>query len=393
MNFGKDQTSARDKNLEIIIEHLQKESLSRSDLASRMQLSKTALGKIIDEMLLNNLVILSEEKGPSQVGRKKILYKLNKDAGLVVVINFAGNHVSVTIANLKHEILDEVILEGLDFISKEDLLKINRVIDSFIKEYTNKKRKLLYIGIAAAGKIERESQTFKQSPKFSKLEGLNLKDYYEKLFNVKAFLKNDINLMLLGEIEKNDFLKELEDILLIHVDAGIGGAIYNKGSIVEGEHGYAGEFGLIKTFDKIGNITYLDTACSINALKNQIKYYKSTGEETSVSNLDKTKNIIKAFESGDYLVRRLVLESAKIIGVVISNLYNIFDISNVLISGEGRLFGKDYLNEIKNSLGRERNEINLDFTICGDEAITSGALSVAIKEAFKELINNRKNGK
>ena len=98
MTFGKDQTSARDKNLEIIIEHLQKESLSRSDLALKMQLSKTALGKIVDEMLLNNLVILSEEKGPNQVGRKKVLYEINKDAGLVLAINFAGHHVSVTIA-------------------------------------------------------------------------------------------------------------------------------------------------------------------------------------------------------------------------------------------------------------------------------------------------------
>lgn len=393
MTFGKNQTSARDKNLEIIIEHLQKESLSRSDLALKMQLSKTALGKIVDEMLLNNLVILSEEKGPNQVGRKKVLYEINKDAGLVLAINFAGHHVSVTIANLKHEILDEVKVEGIDFISKKDLLEINKVIESFIKKYTNEKRKLLYIGIAAAGKIERESQTFKQSPKFSKLEGLNLKEYYEELFKVPAFLKNDINLMLLGEIEKNASLKELKDILLIHIDAGIGGAVYNKGSIVEGEHGYAGEFGLIKTFDKMGNVTYLDTACSINALKNKIKYYKSTGEETSVLDVSKTKNIIKAFHENDYLVRRLVLESAKIIGVVISNLYNTFDISNVLISGEGRLFGEDYLDEIKNNLGRERDEINLNFTTRGDEAITCGALSVAIKEAFKELINNRKNGK
>ena len=284
-----------------------------------------------------------------------------------------------------------MVIENREFIDMSTIEEIVSIINGFKKRYANESRSILSISIAAAGKINRETQAFKQSPKFVAIKDLNLKDYFETKFETTVFVKNDINLMLLGEVEKDREQKDLQDVLLLHIDTGIGGAIFNKGSIIEGEQGYAGEFGLMKTFDRMGQMAYYDTLCSTRSLKNQIKYYKSVGEKTEIDDNVTFNEVVRLYQKNDKLVCDIVNQSAKYISMMVSNLYNIFDFTHIFISGEIKLLGKSYLDEVVSNLGQEKNDVILSYSNYGDEAITYGALNVSISQAFKTLVNNRRN--
>ncbi|MDO9628862.1 MAG: ROK family transcriptional regulator [Acholeplasmataceae bacterium] len=394
MKYGSDQTVARDLNVEMVLQLLKEKHMSSSDLAKRMHLSKPGLTKIMNEMIENHLVVFTEEEHllKNNVGRKKTLYKINPNAGMVGVINFAPTHVKIVFSDLEGGTIDEVDIPNQEFIDEKTLNEITQTIDLLRSKHESNQRALLSVCIAAPGKINSSTQEIFQSPKFKPAQHIKLKDYFKKHLNVHVSLKNDINLWLLGEREQGYIDSSIEDAILVHIDTGIGGAILNKGKIVEGEQGFAGEFGLMKTFDRFGNIVYYDSICSTNSIKNQIAYYKTIGEITNIKDGFRTSDVIEAFEQQDPLVQTVVIESAKNIGILISNLYNVFDCKHIYISGRVRGFKDKYLDEVKLFLGKQSSEIELKYATCGDEAISFGARSVAIDQAFKVLIENRKRG-
>ena len=394
MKYGSDQTVARDLNVEMVLQLLKEEHMSSSDLAKRMHLSKPGLTKIMNEMIENHLVVFTEEEKhqKNNVGRKKVLYKINPNAGMVGVINFAPTHVNILLSDLEGRTIDEVDMKNKEFIDELTLKDIATTIDQLRTKHESTQCSLLSVCIAAPGKINSSTQEIFQSPKFKPAQHIKLKDYFKKHLGTQVSLKNDINLWLLGEREQGCIESSIEDALLVHIDTGIGGAILNKGKIVEGEQGFAGEFGLMKTFDRFGNIVYYDSICSTNSIKNQIAYYKTIGEITSIKDNFRTSDVIEAFQQNDPLVHTVVMESAKNIGMLISNLYNVFDCKHIYISGRVRGFQEKYLEEVKLYLGKQSSEIELKYAACGDEAISYGARSVAIDQAFRVLIENRKRG-
>lgn len=389
MKVGHDQTIARDLNMELILGFLKNDYLSSSDLAKKLKLSKAALTKIMNEMIELNLVMIShKDNNKSEIGRKKTYFKINPQAGMIVVINFASTYIKVIISTLDNTVIDEASIEA-EFIRESDLEKVASIVNKFKKKYETETTKLLTICIAAPGQINKFTQEFKKSPKFMYCGDIKIKDYFKEKCQTDTLLKNDINLFIVGEKEHGSISEEIQDAILIHIDSGIGGAIYNKNQVVDGENGFAGEFGLMKTYDNFGNLVPYDAICSTNSIKNRLQYLKFIGEDPKLKENFRFKDVVEAFHNGNEIVRTVVLESAKKISNMVSDLYNIFDYSHIYISGRIKMFGHEYINEIKSHLNI-LDRVNLQYTKLNDEAVVYGALSVASRYTFKKLLEIRK---
>ncbi len=394
MKLGNDQTMARDLNMELILDLLKNDYLSSSDLAKKLQLSKSALTKIMNEMIELNLVTISHKGQDNEdaMGRKKTYFKVNSEAGMIGVINFASTYIKVVVASLDGVIIDEKSIEA-EFITEEDLYKTAKLVNELKDKYETPTYKLLCVCIAAPGQINKYTQEFNKSPKFMNCKHIKIKDYFTEHLNINVILKNDINLFIIGEKEHGDISNDIKDALLIHIDSGIGGAIFSDNQLIEGENGFAGEFGLMKTFDHFGNVVPYDALCSTNSIKNRLKYLSVIGEDPMLAPNFKLKDVVAAFHNGNETVRQVVLDTAKNIAIMVSDLYNIFDFKHIYISGRIKLFGEEYLNEIKTHLSSVIDKFELTYTKLNDEAVTYGAMTVAAKAAFKQLlVIRKKNG-
>ena len=123
--------------------------------------------------------------------------------------------------------------------------------------------------------------------------------------------------------------------------------------------------------------------------KNRLQYLKFIGEDPKLKENFRFKDVVEAFHNGNEIVRTVVLESAKKISNMVSDLYNIFDYSHIYISGRIKMFGHEYINEIKSHLNI-LDRVNLQYTKLNDEAVVYGALSVASRYTFKKLLEIRK---
>jgi predicted NBD/HSP70 family sugar kinase len=392
MQKGNNQTIVRDFNMKLVIEALKKEKLSSSDLANKLHLSKPALTKIMDDMVELKLVFASEN-GTTKTntkGRKKTYFQLNGESGLVGIIYFVGTYIRILLADMTGAVVEEKKLEDCEFITHGILDEVVNILKDMKQLHETEFKKLLNICISAPGKINKYTSEIEQSPKFLVAKDFRLAHFLKEIFNVKVSVKNDINMLMVGEKNNGSFKDKIENALLLHIDVGIGGATLNQSQILEGEQGFAGEFGLIKTFDRFGNSVYYDTLCSTNAIQNQIKYYRSIGEVTSLGESFTLKEVINAFHHGDSLTRHVVLESARYIGLLVGNLFNIFNYYNILISGGITMFGNDYLDVVKQNSNDNIERYNISFALLGAEATTLGVISTALDEGFNYLLELRK---
>ncbi|QQR83741.1 ROK family protein [Candidatus Peregrinibacteria bacterium] len=93
---------------------------------------------------------------------------------------------------------------------------------------------------------------------------LKLKEYFEKKYQTPVHVVNDVNAFLAAEYQEKK-LKSYQNIIAVMIGTGLGGAAIVNGAMIQGAHGYAGEFGhmIIRqdqkhaTFEKNTSGTYV----------------------------------------------------------------------------------------------------------------------------------------
>ena len=85
----------------------------------------------MNEMIELNLVMIShKDNNKSEIGRKKTYFKINPQAGMIVVINFASTYIKVIISTLDNTVIDEASIEA-EFIRESDLEKVASIVNEF----------------------------------------------------------------------------------------------------------------------------------------------------------------------------------------------------------------------------------------------------------------------
>ena len=148
--------------------------------------------------------------------------------------------------------------------------------------------------------------------------------------------------MMSGELAQGRF-EGVNSGLLAFVDYGIGGAFEFQGSCFRGGRGYSGEIGRVLISGSNREVTNLDDAASIRALKDQIQ--AKTGERPH------TKEIVERFHHGDAFIRDLVLISAEKLGEGLRLIHSVMDLERIVVSGRVSLFGEEYLARVQQSFG------------------------------------------
>lgn len=384
MPIGLKQTTVRDNNLKMTLDILRQQNFSSSELAKILHLSKQALSKITNGLIdLNLIKETADLEKNTKRGRKKVNYCINEEVGLFATIVFYSVTCEVSIANAHGKVIMNSVLPDCEFLTYKDLETITKMLQEILINFT---LPLLCISIAVPGEINKMDSSIKLSTKFEECGDVNLAAYFEDKFHCLVVINNDINLLMLGERTYGE-LANIENALLLHIDGGIGGSICYNGEILDGDNGYAAEFGFIKVFKDHKKIN-VEQLFSINFIKKTIKNdpnFYTTGLPTNFHYSD----VIRLFKEGNTVVRRIIFDSCIHVALLVENLFYIFDIKNILISGRITMLGDLYLQEIRNNLIELGDKINVDFCVLATKGIELGALKCALDKSFNEIITKR----
>ena len=196
------------------------------------------------------------------------------------------------------------------------------------------------IGIGVAGLIDRKNGKIIKSPNIASLDGLPIREIFEKEFSLPVVIENDANAYAYGEkwvgtgMQKNNFI-------VLTLGTGLGGGHIYNGELYEGpfEIGHViiepkgrfcpcGSHGCLESY--ASGRAIIDRA--ITSLESGVKsslvdccdgnFYKITPEIVFHKALD-----------GDNLSREIFREVGHYLGIGISNMINIFSLEAVIIGG------------------------------------------------------------
>ena len=186
------------------------------------------------------------------------------------------------------------------------------------------------------------------------LESLNWADFLERPVQVL----NDAHAAMLGEVWVGA-AKGCQDVFMLTLGTGVGGAVFSGGRLLKGHIGRAGHLGHI-SLDSGAPVDAFGTPGSLEtALGNQTMEMRGGGRYAN------TLQLIEKVSQGDALAEEIWLESVRVLSVGIASLINVLDPEKVIVGGGiavgagARLFEpmSEFLNQFEWRPGGHRVEI------------------------------------
>ena len=216
-------------------------------------------------------------------------------------------------------------------------------------------------------------------------------------------MDNDVRAMALGE-SWFGITKDIANFVTLNISNGIGAGIIINNKPYYGVDFSAGEIGHIVVEadgDKCncGNYGCLETVSSNNNItKKAIKLIKQ-GAKTTLNKDDNDINkltirdICDAAKNGDELSITIIKESARYIGIGITNLINILNPTAIVVVGEifeNTTYAIETLNEIVKNRGLKLSSENVRIikSLLGIDAAVIGATTLVIQEIFNGMSIN-----
>jgi len=196
------------------------------------------------------------------------------------------------------------------------------------------------IGIGIAGLIDRKNGVVLQSPNIPALNGLRLKEKFEKAFSLPVVLENDANIYAYGE-KWIGAGREFDNFVMLTLGTGLGGGLIYNGNLYEGpvEIGHmtivpsgryctCGSYGCLESYAS-------GRAIVDNAISSLEKGTESMLAKCCEGNFYKItpQTVYEMALEGDTFSREVFREAGQFLGIGIANLINIFNLEAVIIGG------------------------------------------------------------
>jgi len=247
------------------------------------------------------------------------------------------------------------------------------------------------VGVGCKGIINPDSTRVEVLPgALHYLEGLRLSDLVGLPAEVPVFADNDARVALAGEMVWGA-AKGHENVIMLTLGAGVGGAVIANGQLLRGHTGIAGNLGHL-TIDPdglpcaCGNRGCLETVFSAHAIEGEVWSAVHRGCPSALTRLFREqpqlatcRTIFQAASEGDELAQSIVASAIHKLAGAIAGLLHIFDPQVVILGGQVMDAGAELLAPLTEEVwARSRNLLGREVPILEQEvADRSGIVSAA----------------
>jgi len=313
------------------------------------------------------------------------------NSNFIITVDLGGTKILSALINAKNEIVGKVKIptdstKGADFIVECIVNSINTLLENHKIE----EKDIVAIAMGVPGTVNPISGLLSNAPNLG-IKNFNIKEALQKSYKIPVFLENDVNLAALG-IKNHEFNNEVNNMLIVFIGTGIGGALIFNGNIYRGTNFFAGEIGHMlvnnkgelafskdsKTFEMVAS----RTAIVENINRKINKGNKSNIQEFIVGDKIKSNALANAVASGDKLVKKEVKKAFKVIGSVLGSITTLLNIDTIVLGGGVIEALNDFaIPEIKKSFDRAvlpepGKNVKIIATNLGDDAPLYGGISL-----------------
>lgn len=341
------QNFIRENNVKVIIDLLAEKPYSCLEIANQTKMSDVGVNKIVKQLVSLNLVKrVIGDKNEKKIGGQHIRYTLNEHVGLYVCIDFtqlvdmafvydfAGNLVKNIKFNVQYSVTKQDIENAINILREE----LNSILDI----YNNN---ILGIGISVPGQVDKNDNSFIESSKFKNFQNTELYDMFYKEFNTYIVIRNNVQMMAIGESYKGKLVNQHEIATYVYVGIGVAACVMFEGKNVSGWRGYAGEIGCSKVYKDVT----LNDYCSLSRIIKKVR----------VNNPDITYYDLYNLYKTDESFKKIVNESAEALGMFLYSITNLIGCNLFMIDGMVLGFGDEYINIVREYLN-DNSSIKVD---------------------------------
>lgn len=282
--------------------------------------------------------------------------------------------------------------------SEAVIRRLIRLIGDVVGDLKDK-RKVVGVGIAVAGVVDKESGTVLLLPNFPGLwQGIPLGPRLQDHFKVPSFVINDARAATLGE-KTFGAGQQSNNMVMLTLGTGVGGGIIIDGELYFGSEGHAGEVGH-QTIDPdgplcgCGNQGCLEALASGPAIASMGVRAVKQGMTTSIRDLAggdldniSPKTIADAASDGDAVANWIIRTAGSYIGIGIANLVVILNPDTVVVGGGVAKAGDLLFRAIEETVDQRvcifaggRGTVRIVPAALGEEAGAIGAAVWAMKK-------------
>lgn len=361
--------------LSLIIE---KEMISRADIASVTGLNKTTVSSLVNELLEEELIY---ESGPgiSSGGRRPVILHFNRNAGYAIGIDIGVNYVLAVLTDLKGKIIVEKSLIVNRTSYSAIISTVQTMIQSLMDDMPKSKYGIVGIGVGVPGIVNKEGSVL-LAPNLG-WTNIQLKEDLERLFHVPIIIENEANAGAVGE-QQFGAGQDHQNILYVSAGIGIGvGIILNK-ELYQGKNGFSGEMGHM-IIELNGKRCNCGSRGCWEAYASENSLLEMAGES-----IDSLESLIELAKDGEKSAIDLFEKIGHYLGFGINNIINTFNPDQVIIGNRLALI-REWIEEPilktieSHTLAYHQKEMQLEFSKLGKYSTALGVSAFVVDHFIK----------
>jgi glucokinase len=262
----------------------------------------------------------------------------------------------------------------------------------------NHEGEFLGIGIGAPNGNSKTGQ-IEFAPNLSWKGIIPICEIFESIIGARSILINDANAAAVGE-KMFGAAKDLENFVSITLGTGLGSGVIVEGQLVEGEHGFAGEYGHIRVVQEgrlcgCGRKGCLETYASSTGVVRTFNEWEDNIPQDSIlrtiENPD-AEYIFDCWQKGDEFAEKIVDFTANILGQALADFACFSDPQAYVLFGGIAQSGQGFIDKIKIAMEIHmiqvlQNKIEIRLSALHDEnAAILGSAATAFWK-FNKLVN------
>ena len=326
--------------------------MSRADIARKLDIVRSTVSESVNELVKIN-AIEEGRKVSGNIGKRPTLIYFNKNLYYFIAVVISPHGINIALVNLSGEIIKEDLLEYPDNYNAKDILNSSvKRIKKMLASIPINLDDIAFISLGSPETFSKKTGKIRWAPYIKDWVGVDLKSFFENVFNVDVILKDHVKLETLGEQWKS--FNNISNMIYLVITKGIGAGVVIDGKIREGYNGYLGEIAFLPLAENIDysaianhdkSLGYFESKCDIIKIRNLIENYAK--ENNLKINTEDFSSIAKLYIT-DFKIKELINKNIiKTMALGIATMIIIIDPEIVVVNGEIIDFGKDFLELLK----------------------------------------------
>ena len=360
--------------------------ISRAQIARTMQLSKTTVSCLVDELLSLGYITDTGIQDFQSVGRNPKILKLNQRAHYAVCFNWEPDAVSVYLVDITGEIVRSVVKSNA---SKTNCyIELSQAgLDELLMDFS-KPDCILFFCFIMPCMLDNENESIYTTRLYIDLsEQENIIHELKKNYDQQTIIfLNDTACYAYAERKA---AKINLNFAYINMASGIGAAITIDGQILGSGTGSATQLGQNKLYYKDSR-NILEDEIGEKSLTEMLRQLNTPSSLNGISKIT-YRDIGQAAEADDPGALRLSNLIAEDLANAILNIITIVGVKLVILGGKSRYLGALFLQQIQSYLeqygfSKMVGDTRIQYSILGENSNILGAVKYCVDE-YLDLTN------